>query len=143
MPAARQERLGLVFGPTWAWTSAACATWPAVDDDKYLGPFTRTTSAPVLVIGNRYDPATTYHGALVVDDLLPRSRLLTMDGAGHTTWSNSSRCIDVHVQRYLIAGTLPPVGASCAPDLQPFVDRPEAGRSIATAVGLRPPAARP
>jgi hypothetical protein len=49
----------------------------AVDDDKYLGPFTRTTSAPVLVIGNRADPATTYHGALVVDDLLPRSRLLT------------------------------------------------------------------
>ena len=88
----------------------------------------------MLVIGNRYDPATTYHGALVVDDLLPRSRLLTMDGAGHTTWSNSSRCIDVHVQRYLVAGTLPPVGARCAPDLQPFVDRPEAGRSLASAV---------
>ena len=140
--AARQDALGLVFGPTWAWTSAACATWPAVDDDKYLGPFTRTTSAPVLVIGNRYDPATTYHGALVVDDLLPRSRLLTMDGAGHTTWSNSSRCIDVHVQRYLIAGMLPPVGARCAPDLQPFVDRPAAGRSV-SAVEMRPPASRP
>ena len=129
---ARQEKLGLVFSPTWTWTSAPCATWPAVDDDRYLGPFTRTTSAPVLVVGNRYDPATTYHGAQVVDDILPRSRLLTLDGPGHTTWLNKSRCIDVHVQRYLIAGTLPPVGATCAPDHQPFTPAaPAAGPAVA------------
>ena len=72
---ARQEANGARSSrPTWAWTGEACATWPAVDEDQYLGPFDRATSAPVLVIGNRYDPATPYHGAKVVDDLLPRVR---------------------------------------------------------------------
>ena len=33
----------------------------------------------------RFDPATPYHGAVTVDRLLPRSRLLTLAGWGHTS----------------------------------------------------------
>jgi pimeloyl-ACP methyl ester carboxylesterase len=108
------------FAADWAWLSEPCATWPAKDTDRYLGPFDRTPSAPVLLIGNRWDPATPYESAKSVDARLPRSRLLTLNGGGHTTWLNKSRCIDRFVERYLVTGALPPVGATCQPDARPF-----------------------
>jgi hypothetical protein len=36
----------------------ARSTWTAHDEDVYRGPFDRRTAAPVLVIGNLWDPAT-------------------------------------------------------------------------------------
>jgi pimeloyl-ACP methyl ester carboxylesterase len=120
---ARQEANGApFFAADWAWTSEYCAAWPATDEDRYQGPFDRVTSAPVLLIQNRHDPATPYHGALAVDAQLPRSRLLTLNGNGHTTWLNKSSCIDRHREDYLIRGALPPVGTTCQPDFQPFTD---------------------
>ena len=54
------------FGPLWTWASAPCAssTWTVRDEDAYTGPFTRRTAAPVLVVGNYWDPATNYDGAV-------------------------------------------------------------------------------
>ena len=48
------------FGRPWTWTSSICAEWPGSDNDRYTGPFTRATANPVLVVGNRFDPATPY-----------------------------------------------------------------------------------
>ena len=90
------------FAADWAGRSEFCVTWPATDEDRYQGPFNRVTSAPVLLIQNRHDPATPYHGALAVDAELPRSRLLTLNGNGHTTWLNKSRCIDRYREGYLV-----------------------------------------
>ena len=116
---ARQEANGApFFAADWAWTSEYCAAWPATDEDRYQGPFDRVTSAPVLLIQNRHDPATPYHGALAVDAELPRSRLLTLDGNGHTSWLNKSSCIDRYREAYLIRGALPPVGTTCPPDVR-------------------------
>jgi hypothetical protein len=58
-PVARQRdrRFG-PFGSFWAYLSEPCATWPACDHDRYTGPFGRRTSAPILIIGTRFDPAT-------------------------------------------------------------------------------------
>jgi pimeloyl-ACP methyl ester carboxylesterase len=107
------------FGRLWTWESGRCATWAARDTDRYMGPFDARTSAPVLIVGNRLDPATPYAGAVALDRLLPRSRLLTVDYAGHTSLGQS-RCVSRTVDAYLINGTLPPPDTVCQSDRQPF-----------------------
>jgi pimeloyl-ACP methyl ester carboxylesterase len=107
------------FGRLWTWESGRCATWAARDTDRYLGPFDKRTSAPVLVVGNKLDPATPYQGAVALDRVLLRSRLLTVDYAGHTSLGQS-QCVTRKVDAYLINGSLPPRGTVCQSDRQPF-----------------------
>jgi hypothetical protein len=117
------------FGRLWAWSSSPCAsdTWRARDEDAYRGPFTRVTSAPVLVIGTTWDPATIYEGAVQASRLLPASRLLTSESWGHTAYG-SSACVNDAVAQYLVAQALPPEGAVCRGDVQPFEALPEIAR---------------
>ena len=107
------------FGPLWTWITSICATWPGSQADRYTGPFTATTANPVLVASTRFDPATRYEGAVTVSQLLPNSRLLTVNGWGHTT-PFLSQCADQIVLDYLLTGALPPVGTECDQDLVPF-----------------------
>jgi len=116
--AARDRRFG-PFGSFWAYLSEPCATWPTRDRDRYTGPFTRRTSAPILIVGTRFDPATPYQNALAVTRELPRNRLLTLDGWGHVALGKSG-CIAGHIDRYLVTGALPPRGTTCRPDQRPF-----------------------
>ncbi len=74
-----------IFGEIWTWASSPCAVWSSFDEDVYKGPFATETSNPVLVIGNLYDPATRYEGALAAHSLLANSALLTVDEPGHTS----------------------------------------------------------
>ena len=85
----------------------------------------------MLVVGNRFDPATRYQGAVTLSKLLPDSRLLTLDGWGHTSLFASS-CIDEHVNHYLLTGRVPPRGTVCAADVVPFADPVAALKSQAT-----------
>lgn len=120
------DRRAPYFGRAWTWQSIACASWPARSvEDRYAGPWDARTANPVLVVGNRWDPATPYSGALTVSRLLPESRLLTLRGWGHVA-SGQSTCIDTAVGAYLLEGTLPPVGTVCRPDVEPFAE-PEEG----------------
>jgi len=107
------------FGRIWTWASSICAAWPNSDADRYTGPWTHTTANPVLVIGNLFDPATRYEGAVIASNLLPNSRLLTVHGWGHTSLFLSS-CADAVQTRYLIDLTLPSVGTVCEQDHVPF-----------------------
>lgn len=107
------------FGRIWTWVSSLCADWPHADADRYLGPFNRNTLHPVLVVGNQFDPATRYEGALTVSTLLPNSRLLTLHAWGHTSLFRS-RCADQIASQYLVALALPPVGTVCEQDHVPF-----------------------
>ena len=116
---AAADREAPYFGRLWTWASIACATWPGEDEDRYVGPWDAQTSAPVLVIGNRFDPATPYAGAEVVADLLPSSRLLTLEGWGHTSIGLSG-CVDDAVTGYLVDGEVPAEGATCQADRRPF-----------------------
>ena len=109
------------FGRIWTWASSICAAWPGRDAARYTGPFTATTSAPVLVIGNQFDPATRYDGAVTVSQLLPSSRLLTVHGWGHTSLFLST-CADQAVARYLVDATLPNPGTVCEQDTPVFTD---------------------
>ena len=109
------------FGPIWTWISSICAAWPGLKIDRYIGPFTHSTANSVLVIGNFYDPATRYQGAQKVAGLLPDSRLLSVNGWGHTSLF-LSHCVDQAISNYLISGNLPAEGTVCNQDLVPFRD---------------------
>jgi pimeloyl-ACP methyl ester carboxylesterase len=114
------------FGRIWTWVSSVCAEWYTSDDDRYPGPFTASTANPVLVVGTRYDPATRYEGALTVDGLLPNSRLLTVNGWGHTSLF-LSQCADAIVSTYLLT-TSAPASTECAQDFTPFA--PQGGSRL-------------
>jgi pimeloyl-ACP methyl ester carboxylesterase len=107
------------FGRIWTWASSICAAWPTSDSDRYMGPWNDTTANPVLVIGNLFDPATRYQGAVTASNLLPNSRLLTVHGWGHTSLFLSS-CADEVQTRYLVDLALPDVGTVCEQDHVPF-----------------------
>jgi pimeloyl-ACP methyl ester carboxylesterase len=128
-----QDRQFPYFGRPWTWLSSICEPWPGWDDDHFDGPWDHSTANPVLVIGNRFDPATPYHGAVTVDRLLPRSRLLTLAGWGHTSLFTSA-CVDAYVNTYLLTSRVPPKGTVCAPDVVPFA-QPAATTQAARAAG--------
>jgi len=62
--------------------------------------------------------------------ILPRGRLLSLNGYGHTTLLSSS-CTATAVDRYLVDLALPRPGTVCAPDFQPFDLPPAAAASTA------------
>ena len=117
------DRGAAYFGRAWLWALADCAspTWTGDDEDAYRGSFRRRTVSPVLVVGNYWDPATSYSGAVRAAQLLPNSRLLSSDSWGHTAYG-SSGCVTGRVDRYLLAGTLPASGTVCTGDVQPFAE---------------------
>ncbi|MER7418035.1 alpha/beta hydrolase [Micromonospora peucetia] len=98
------------------------------DEDAYTGPFNRRTSAPVLVVGNYWDPATNYRGAVSSARLLPNSRLLSSDSWGHTAYGTSA-CATGAIDAYLLRGALPANGKVCVGDLQPFAELPKGAAS--------------
>ncbi|MGH9723235.1 MAG: alpha/beta hydrolase [Bryobacteraceae bacterium] len=107
------------FGTFWTWVSSNCAEWPGADKDRYIGPFNRYTTNPVLVIGNLFDPATRYESAVAVANLLPNSRLLTVHAWGHSSLGKSI-CANNVVARYLTDLVLPAPGTVCQQDIVPF-----------------------
>jgi pimeloyl-ACP methyl ester carboxylesterase len=122
---AKADRRAPDFGPAWAWSTVQCATgvWTAQDTTAYRGPFNRRTSAPVLVVGDYYDPATNYAEAVSASRLLPNARLLSSDSWGHTAYGTSA-CVTGAVDAYLLSGALPKAGTVCKGDVQPFTGEP-------------------
>jgi pimeloyl-ACP methyl ester carboxylesterase len=127
---------GSRFGPYWWWSNAGCADWPT-SPDRYLGPWTARTSAPVLVVGNYYDPSTDYAGAQASDRLLRNSRLLTYAGWGHTAYGRSE-CTTAYVDRYLLTGALPRAGTVCPANPNPFTAVADRRQPRQVLVGLPP-----
>ena len=121
-----------IFGPAWTWSTSMCAHWPGHDQDRYLGPFTHHTVNPVLVVGNRFDPATPYPGAVTAARLLPNSRLLTVRAWGHTSLFLST-CADNAIGHYLLTSRPPARGTVCRQDFVPFGKSPS--QSVASFAG--------
>ncbi len=144
--AATGERLAADsrFGPIWWWMTAACAHWP-VASDRYTGPWSAFTSAPVLLVSNLFDGVTSYGGGVAVSEMLPNSRLLTYAGWGHTALSRS-QCAQGYAVQYVMNGTLPPAGTVCPANPNPFLPTITAAalsplrssRMNVPLVGLRP-----
>ncbi|MEU7908909.1 alpha/beta hydrolase [Actinoplanes sp. NPDC049118] len=123
LTAAEDERAPY-FGRAWGWGTVSCAgdAWTVRDEDAYRGPFNRTTGAPVLFVGNHWDPATSYRQAVSAARLLPGSVLLSSDNWGHTAYGTST-CVTTAMDRYLLRGTLPAAGTTCHSPIQPFTSR--------------------
>jgi pimeloyl-ACP methyl ester carboxylesterase len=115
------------FGQPWLWFTSVCAgdAFTGNDEDAYTGPFNTKTRAPVLYVGNYYDPATNYDGAVTASRRMPNSRLLTSDSFGHTAYGTSD-CTTDAVDAYLLNAALPPAGKVCVGDVQPFAADEEA-----------------
>ena len=62
--------------------------------------------------------------------VLPRSRLLTVNGWAHTALQTRSACADGAVERYLVRLALPRRGATCETGIVPFVEPPTAQRRL-------------
>jgi pimeloyl-ACP methyl ester carboxylesterase len=115
------------FGRAWNWASI-CAVWPGQDRDRYAGPFNRRTANPVLVVGNLFDPATRYQDAVSTERMLPRARLLTVEGWGHTSLFLST-CADGVIARYLLAPGRGGGNVRCPVDVVPFAESPSANQA--------------
>jgi pimeloyl-ACP methyl ester carboxylesterase len=127
---------GSFFGPLWWWNNAPCAAWPTAPD-RYTGPWTARTSAPVLVVGNTFDGVTGYDGAVASSKFL-RGRLLTYAGWGHTAFGRSA-CTTDYITAYLLDGSLPPEGTVCPANPNPFVPAVSAfARSAVSAAPAQP-----
>lgn len=114
----RAERQYGYFGRIYAWVWSQCRSWPlSAGRDGYHGPWTARTAAPVLIVGNYYDPATPYAGAVGASRLLPDSRLLSYAGWGHVAFHfRHNACVDNAVVEYLVTDRLPAPGTVCQPD---------------------------
>lgn len=95
-----------------SWGNAPCAQWFG-HSGRVPAPASTTTTAPILVIGTTYDPATPYAWAKALSRQLPTSTLLTFRGDGHTAFGGNSRCIDEAVTGFLLTGTPPAAGTVC------------------------------
>ena len=125
--AAQQDSIAPYFGRQQTWDSGVCARWSLPAPGRYLGPFDRPTSAPVLVVGNTFDPITPYTSAVSTAARIPGARLLTIDGYGHTSGGVPSSCADAAIEEYLVDATLPAEGAVCPQDVAPFAPEPAEG----------------
>jgi pimeloyl-ACP methyl ester carboxylesterase len=121
------------FGAIWSYISLPCAFWPVQDTDRYRGPWNTPTSATLLLISRRFDPATPHGGAVLASQTLAHARLLTIDGWGHGYYlAGKSTCADDAAAAYVIDGRLPAEGTVCPEDAPPFGDQPAAtARAVA------------
>jgi pimeloyl-ACP methyl ester carboxylesterase len=108
------------FGLGSVFSMAQCVGWPAHDEDRYTGPWNRARATPVLVLNNRFDPATPLSNARATAAELGAGRVLVVDGYGHTSLNVPSACASAAVVRYLTEPAVPAEGTTCAPDSVPF-----------------------
>lgn len=103
-----------MFGASAALNTAMCVGWPAVDPDRYLGPWNARLGAPTLVINSRFDPATPLRDARATAGELAAARVLVVEAVGHTTLDAPSRCAQDAATAYIVdPSALPADGTTC------------------------------
>jgi pimeloyl-ACP methyl ester carboxylesterase len=109
--AKRLDRASPHFGAFAAYSTILCAYWPTTGPAPK--PVRANGSEPILILGTTNDPATPYVWAESLNRQLVGSRLVKFVSDGHTAILSGDGCIRKHVERYLLQGELPPVGATC------------------------------
>ena len=61
------------FGAEWTYLVQPCATWPARDHDRFIGPYTAHTANPVLFVSSRFDAASSYEHTQALVASIPGS----------------------------------------------------------------------
>ena len=109
--AARAAKAAPLFGQLTTWGNLPCAYWPV---RAYpLTPIRAAGAPPILVVGNKRDPATPYRWAQALAGDLKSGVLLGWNGNGHTAYMMGSSCVDSAVNRYLILLAVPRNGMIC------------------------------
>ncbi|KAG9076395.1 hypothetical protein FS749_011823, partial [Ceratobasidium sp. UAMH 11750] len=95
-------------GPSWGDGGLYCHRWPVRAVERYAGPWNKTLSNTILVIGNEADPVTPYISAKRVADALGNSAiLLEQDDYGHLSLAMHSTCTSAVLQNYFLHNELP------------------------------------
>ncbi|MGH3168448.1 MAG: alpha/beta hydrolase [Trebonia sp.] len=103
-------RVAPLFGAESVWGSLTCAYWPVPARPVHVKV---TGTPPVLVVGDRHDPATPYAWAQALTRDISSGVLLGWNGEGHTSYMEGSTCVDDAVDSYLIDLTTPRSGTIC------------------------------
>ncbi|GAB7105112.1 alpha/beta hydrolase [Streptomyces phaeofaciens JCM 4814] len=107
---------------TWdnVWANLPCAYWPA-PRQKPLDVRTGPGELPAtLILAAERDAAAPYDGALEMHRRLTGSVLVTeRDSGTHGIGGGSNRCVNSHLDAYLLEGRLPVRRAACAPHTEP------------------------
>ncbi|QEU91170.1 alpha/beta hydrolase [Streptomyces kanamyceticus] len=107
---------------TWdnAWMNLPCAYWPAPRQRAVDVRTARGALPPTLILAAERDAATPYEGALELNRRLRGSVLVTEEGAGtHGIAAGPNKCVNGHLDAYLLEGRLPVRHAECAPHREP------------------------
>jgi pimeloyl-ACP methyl ester carboxylesterase len=91
--------------------SLACAFWPVASQPP--AALRAPTSAPLLVLGTRNDPATPLSWAKGLTEELGSAVLVTVGGARHTAFASGNQCVDDITIRYLVDEVVPEFGRRC------------------------------
>ncbi|CAE6506642.1 unnamed protein product [Rhizoctonia solani] len=114
-----------MFGPVGIPRIARpfCHRWPVRAAERYAGPWNKTLSNPILVIGNTADPVTPYMNAKWVADTLGSSAVLIEQGGyGHVSRRMPSNCTITAVQKYFVNNELPKQDTFCETSYELFSD---------------------
>jgi pimeloyl-ACP methyl ester carboxylesterase len=100
-----------VFGPYLAYSGLSCQFFPRL---AIASPVIKKISTtPILIVGTTRDPATPYSWALDLHMTLLGSRLISLNGDGHTGYGHGSSCVDDAVDHYLLTGVPPAQDLAC------------------------------
>ena len=102
-----------IFGPYIAYSGLYCQFFPQPETARVANTTTTITTTPVIVIGTLRDPATPYAWSVSLAKIFKGSRLISLDGDGHTGHGRGSACVDDAVDAFLLRGTLPPADLIC------------------------------
>jgi pimeloyl-ACP methyl ester carboxylesterase len=100
-----------VFGPYLAYAGLSCQFFPVISEKR--NPITAIDTTPIVIIGTTRDPATPYIWAEDLHKVIHNSRLISLDGDGHTGYGHGSNCVDSAVDAYLLSGKLPKKDLFC------------------------------
>jgi len=99
-----------VFGPYLSYSGISCKYFDGIQQPIKIEQIKTT---PIIVIGTLRDPATPYSWAVALNKLITNSRLITLDGDGHTGHGRGSACVDKTVDEYFITGKIPATDQKC------------------------------
>lgn len=91
-----------IVGASTALNHAMCVDWPAIDPDRYLGPWNAPLAVPALLVNSRWDPTTPLADARATASQLAAAHVLVVDAIGHTTLDAPSRCAADAYTAYLL-----------------------------------------
>jgi hypothetical protein len=85
-----------------------CHRWAARSIERFTGPWNHTLKNPIIVIGNKADPATPFADASEVAGFLGDSAVLVeQDGFGHASLAQKSSCTQKIILDFFVNGVTP------------------------------------